>query len=67
MTGVVTKIQKKTSKPHKSYGFITDINDIDYWFLLSSVADELNVGDAVWFTGERNERGYVASQIRLLG
>ena len=66
MTGVVTKIQKKSSKPHKSYGFVADLNDNEYWFSLSEVTDELNVGDAVFFMGERNERGNVAVHVRSL-
>ena len=66
MIGMVTKMQWKKSKPKKSYGFIAAADGENYWFSLNGVED-ISIGDEVSFKGERNEKGFYASQVHKLG
>ena len=63
MIGMVTKMQFKKSKPKKSYGFITAVDGEEYWFSLNGV-EGISIGDEVQFKGARNEKGYVAFNVR---
>lgn len=65
MTGIVTKIQIKKSRPKRNYGFIRGKDDKDYYFSLMGIKETFNVGDRVVFEGERNEKGFIATNVSL--
>ena len=64
MIGMVTKMQFKKSKPKKSYGFIAGCDGETYWFSLNGV-EGISLGDEVQFKGERNEKGFIATNVSL--
>ena len=64
MLGKITKMVHKNSKPQKSYGFISDLNGQEYWFSLDGVIG-FNVGDEVFFKGDKNEKGNIATHVSL--
>lgn len=64
MTGIVTKIQTK-NKIKRSYGFIKGDDGRDYYFNLYGLSFDFIVGDRVSYKGERNEKGYVATNVSL--
>ena len=63
MIGMVTKMVFKKSKPRKSYGFIDGCDGESYWFSLNGV-EGIELGMEVKFEGARNEKGYVAFNVR---
>lgn len=64
MIGVVSKIQIKKSKPHKSYGFIRGGDGNEYWFSMNGV-EGVDTDDIVSFKGEKNEKGYIAANVSM--
>lgn len=64
MLGKITKVQYKKSRPNRSYAFIHGDDGNNYWFSLNGVTG-FNVDDVVSFMGERNEKGYVATNVSL--
>ena len=66
MIGQVTKMQYKKARPKKSYGFIHGTDGEEYYFSLMGISEEINVGDEVSFKGVRNEKGFIASDVRLV-
>lgn len=64
MIGEVTKIQKKKRKHSQlGYGFVTDTDGVQYYFILAE-ATWVELGMTVFFKGEKNEKGNLAVQIR---
>lgn len=63
MLGLVDRIQRKKSRPSKSYGFISAYDGETYWFSLKGLED-LQVGDEVTFKGGFNDKGYVARYVK---
>ena len=59
MQGVVSFIQRK--QKGKSYGFITD-GERSYFFLLGD--KDLRIGEKVVFEGSKNEKGYIAIDVK---
>lgn len=69
MIGQVTKMQYKkstTRKNYGSYGFIHGADGEEYWFSFMKITQDIKVGDEVSFKGERNEKGFVATNVRLI-
>lgn len=66
MTGVVTKVQiKKRKHGALGYGFITDEDGQNYYFILAD-ASWVTLGETVTFQGVRNEKGMYAEDIKAL-
>lgn len=65
MKGLVEKIQRKKSRPGKSYGFISAYDGETYWFSLRGLED-LQVGDEVSFSGGFNDKGFVARYVKKI-
>ena len=65
MNGVVTKIQTK-NRIKRSYGFIRGNDGNDYYFNLFGLSFDFSVGDEVIFTGERNEKGFIARDVSVV-
>ena len=61
MTGTVKKLYKRPRKG-KPYAFIAGVEG-DYY---CNEVSGLEIGMIVSFEGERNEKGFVASNVRLL-
>jgi cold shock CspA family protein len=66
MLGTITKLQIKSSRPNKSYGFVEGDNGETYYFRLKEVIGEIKPGDKVSFTGVRNDKGGSATQIKAV-
>lgn len=66
MIGQVVKMQYKKARPKKSYGFIHGADGEEYWFSLTAINEDIKTGDEVSFKGERNEKGFYASNVRLI-
>ncbi len=66
MIGQVIRIQYMKNRPNRSYGFIHGADGEDYWFSLLRITEDLKVGEEVSFRGERNEKGFVATNVRLI-
>ena len=64
MLGKITKVQYKKSRPNRSYAFIHGDDGNNYWFSLNGVTG-FNVDDVVSFMGERNEKGFIATNVSL--
>ena len=66
MIGQVVKMQYKKARPKRSYGFIHGADGEEYWFSLLRITEDVKVGDEVSFKGERNGKGFVATDVRLI-
>lgn len=58
-------LQVKTSRGKSKYGFINGEDGKMYWFSLDNLK-KLEVGDSVDFTGGKDDKGYVASQVSIV-
>lgn len=65
MRGIVDYLQIKTTRGKCKYGFIMGDDGKKYWFLVENLKC-LNLGDRVKFTGGRDEKGYIASQVSVI-
>ena len=66
MIGKVTKIQKKKRKHSQlGYGFISDSDGVQYYFILAD-ATWVELGMIVSFKGEKNEKGNIAVQVSMV-
>ena len=64
MQGLINKFFRKHGSA-KGYGFITGDDRNIYYFSARELADTVNIGDTVLFEGIRNEKGYLACNVRL--
>ncbi len=64
MLGKVTAYFKNSHKKKAPYGFIHGDDGNNYWFSLNGVTG-FNVDDVVSFMGERNEKGFIATNVSL--
>lgn len=59
----------KWYKPEKGYGFITGDDGNEYFVPycnIKTASGSLDTGYSVEFTASRNERGYIATNVRLM-
>lgn len=63
MQGLIDKFFSKHSSA-KGYGFISGEDENIYFFSAKELTNTVHVGDTVIFEGIRNEKGYLATDVR---
>lgn len=66
MQGIIEKYYKRPKKTKLPYGFITGYDGESYYFNSKNLLSDINIGDEVSFKGRRNEKGFVAFEVKAI-